>query len=360
MSSEINRRFFIRHVLNTAGGLAASSLLASCSTLDEYLFEDHFFLKDQVLIIGGGLSGLSLAYHFKKNKTEFRLFEGSNRFGGRIRSSQNGDFGASIYSPQDHLMCSLVKELSLPFEKIDSDHLFIPSGMQTLTNQLVERISGLMPYRSLRLQWKLVSIQKVNAYYELVFETPRGRRTFVSRRVALALPPSQWSSIAGLADLEEMKEARQWLAAMKPQNIVKASFGLPNSDRPYRLNKNVNFFEEPEFNIRQINKKSKSQTWTEIDFIFKQPSASSEIEKLNDFIKRKMSININFNKLKTENYFDWRSTSLIQAAYFKSAVAWPDIKSPNFYVIGDFATNVSPHSIEGALLSAQKTAETIL
>jgi predicted NAD/FAD-dependent oxidoreductase len=360
MSSELNRRFFIRQLLATAGGLAAaSSMLSSCSTLDEYFFEDHYYLKDQVLIIGGGLSGLYLAYKLKQNKTEFRLLEGSNRFGGRIRSSSPFDFGASVFSPTNDLLKTLLKELFLTSEVVDRKNLFLPEGMQTLTDKLAERISGLMPYRSLRLQWQLVSIQKINNLFELIFETPRGRRTLVAKRVALAIPPTQWSRIAGLYELDEMTELREWIHTLKVENIMKVAVNLPSSAKPGQSGK-INTYEDEAFSVRQVTKHFKSQNWTEIDFISNTFIQSFEIEQLNDFMKRKMQISLNYNKLTTENYFDWQNVGLIKAAYFKNAMPWPEVKSLNFQVIGDFATLKWPHSMEGALNSALRASEIML
>ena len=57
-----------------------------------------------------------------------------------------------------------------------------------MTSALKEKIAGLMPYRSVRLQWKLVEIKKLNEIYELVFETPQGRRLLLVKKIALSLP----------------------------------------------------------------------------------------------------------------------------------------------------------------------------
>lgn len=363
MSSEQTRRFFLHQLLATVGGAGALSTvltgLTACSTIDEYLFEDHYNLKDQVLIIGGGLSGLHLAYLLKKNKTEFRLFEGSGRFGGRVRSFQNFDLGASLYSVDHQWMQALTKEFMLTSESLDKKSLYLPMGTEVLVSRLVERVSGLMPYRNLRLQWQLISIRKSSGSFELLFETPKGRRTFVSRRVALALPPSQWASVIGLLDLEEMKEAREWMAALKSENILKVSFPYSSGARS-TLSKNILIFDDALFDVRQVNKKAKSGPWTEVEFHFSGTNQSIEIQKVNEFMRRRMNINVSFSKLGTENYFDWRSTNLIGAAYFKNALPWPESQSSVFQVVGDFASPQNAYTMEGALQSAFLASEKII
>jgi len=359
MSSELNRRFFLRQLLaTTAGAAALSTGLTACSTIDEYLFEDHYNLKDQVLIIGGGLSGLHLGYMLKKSRTEFRLFEGANRFGGRILSGQGFDYGASLYSAEDSWMQTLIKEFSLTPESLDKKNFYLPSGMQTLVDHLVERVSGLMPYRNLRLRWKLFSIRKASSGFELAFDTPKGRRTFLSKRVVIAIPPSKWRSVQGLLELDEMKEAQVWLNSLEYENAIKAIISYGNGNRPVAV-KSVLNFEDSLFNARMVNKKTKQAFWSEVDFQFHSSSQTLEVQKLNDFMRKRMNINVNFQKLGTDHYFDWRSVELIGGAYFRNALPWPEMKSSTFQVVGDFATPKNPYTMEGALNSAVLASEKI-
>ncbi len=361
MSSEINRRFFIRQTLATLTGAAALSTgLTACSTLDNYLFDDHYDLKDQVLIIGGGISGLYLAYLLKQSKTEFRLLEGSNRFGGRIRSAQNYDLGASLYSNEDKLLKTLLNDFLINSESLDKKNFFIPNGMESVVSSLVDRISGLMPYRNLRLQWRAISIRKIDSSYEIVFKNPRGHRTFVCKRVVFALPPSQWSSIAGLLQLEELNEIKAWMPSLKSENILKVAFPLPHPARQNTDIKNILTFEDSLFEARQVIKKTKGLMWSEVDFRFSESGRTLELEKLNEFMKRKMNLNVNFNRLTSENYFDWKSTELIGAAYFKNALPWPALKNSDLQMIGDFATWQNPHTLEGALNSARSAFDKII
>lgn len=75
---------------------------------------------DKAVILGAGLSGLTAAYHLKRNKFPFRLFEGSSRVGGRILtvrdvnvSSQNGELGAERIEMDHAAVQALAKELNI-------------------------------------------------------------------------------------------------------------------------------------------------------------------------------------------------------------------------------------------------------
>ncbi|MEQ1724100.1 MAG: NAD(P)-binding protein, partial [Pseudobdellovibrio sp.] len=112
-NSHNNRRNFIKNSLIAAAGVSAYSLLSSCSSFDDYLFDDRYSFDDEVMIVGGGISGLYLAYKLRTKGTEFRLFEGSNTFGGRIKSNTGIDYGASLIGNNNVLALELLKYLNL-------------------------------------------------------------------------------------------------------------------------------------------------------------------------------------------------------------------------------------------------------
>ena len=358
MSSETNRREFIFKSLRTGAALAAiSPILSGCSTLDEYLFEDSFFLKDKVLIVGGGLGGLYLAHRLQFNKVGLRLFEGSSRMGGRVQSIKQIDYGASIFSSDDQILRSLLKEFDMATTQLDKSHFYLPGGMQELIDRLVEQISGLIVYRSIRLRWKVISVQRIKQFHEVVFETPRGRRTVIVRKLALAIPPSQWSRIHGLDEIPEMKSALTWASSLRKENTVKVILTTEQqfvSNAPF---KSLNYFEDDNLQARQIFKKVKGTSWLELDFKSVQPGASIEIVRINDFIRKKMNINFTTAKMAGENYFDWNAVDLIQGSAFTSPLVFPEIKSGTFQIVGDFASPLKPQSLEGALQSAARSAE---
>lgn len=72
-------------------------------------------------IIGGGITGLYLAYQLIKQGNTVTIYEISNRLGGRILTERIEDYwfnmGAARYLPSEHtLLVSLISELKLPTE----------------------------------------------------------------------------------------------------------------------------------------------------------------------------------------------------------------------------------------------------
>ena len=81
-------------------------------------------IQAEVLIVGGGLSGLHTAYELQKRDISFLLVESRDRFGGRILSSNPGnseydarlpafDLGPSWFWPGQSRMHGLINELGL-------------------------------------------------------------------------------------------------------------------------------------------------------------------------------------------------------------------------------------------------------
>ena len=72
----------------------------------------------QVIIVGGGLSGLTLAYLLSKKQIKFSLIEASERLGGRIQTHKGImntplELGATWFSDMHPNLLSLIKELGL-------------------------------------------------------------------------------------------------------------------------------------------------------------------------------------------------------------------------------------------------------
>jgi len=51
--------------------------------------------NEKIVIVGGGLSGLSLAYFLAKNNIRTSVFESSSRWGGRFQTT-SGDLGTPL------------------------------------------------------------------------------------------------------------------------------------------------------------------------------------------------------------------------------------------------------------------------
>lgn len=80
------------------------------------------FEKYDILIIGGGLSGLATAYRLRNSNLKIGLIESSSRLGGRIKTSQyrlqNGknikfEAGAGRFSQRHKRVKQLISDLGL-------------------------------------------------------------------------------------------------------------------------------------------------------------------------------------------------------------------------------------------------------
>ncbi|MFZ3230334.1 MAG: NAD(P)-binding protein [Pseudobdellovibrio sp.] len=364
-----SRRDFLKTGFYGLGSIAATFALSACSTLDEFVFEDQFDLKDQVLIVGGGISGLYLAYKLRQIKTEYRLYEGSGYLGGRIRSYQDLDFGASVFDQSDVLVQALVKEFNLKTTTIAKGHFFIEGGAEKMTQFLLKRIAGLMPYRSLRLKWKMVGIYKYKDYYEVLFESPNGRRTITAKKVALAIPPSQWGRIDGLLNLPEMDWARSWLSTLQPESATKMQVIVPNSPATLALSNKRNNFEATleKQKLLVIGKALKNNLMgLEFEYLIKQTLSNEkfkiesvsmiEIEKIIELINSKTNLNLSSKKITADSFYDWSTVSLIQSSYFKNDFPIPAQAKANhhFQVFGDYSSAIKPNTVEGAMQEANR------
>ena len=167
--------------------------------------------NSQVIIIGAGLSGLLLAYRFKKIGVPFKILEARNRIGGRIHTvtGANGtpvEMGATWFHHEHHHLLHLLKELDIPFYEQYMDgkaHFQSAPGMPTESflmpeqvpsyrisggsRQLTEKLSELFDAGDVVLDEPVKSIE---------FEEDRvvvsGRKTYQGRAVILALPPKLW------------------------------------------------------------------------------------------------------------------------------------------------------------------------
>lgn len=163
-------------------------------------------MKTQVAIVGGGVSGLALARILHERGQDFQLFEGRERFGGRVLSARQGgagfDLGPSWFWPGQPRIATLIKDLGLRvFEQHASGALCfetqagevmrdrgfssmqgslrVEGGMAAITDALVARL----PPQRLHLSHQL---QGVTGAGQLHFS---GGITGGADQIVLALPP---------------------------------------------------------------------------------------------------------------------------------------------------------------------------
>jgi hypothetical protein len=345
-----NRRTFLKY---SAALTAAAGVLSSCASFDDYLFDDKNDLDDEVVIVGGGISGLYLAKLLRNKQMEFRLYEAGNYLGGRIKSFGGRDYGASLLSKGDKLANLLVDELKLNRIFLDKDRFYFAEGMQGLVDVLKERIIGLIPYRNFRMRHQLIEIQKMAKGYELVFQAGQSQKRVRCLRVALAVPPSQWSKIKGLLELPEMEEAKIRFSVMKTEHDIKLQLplnALLGVQKPYAD------FDLENFKVRQIIKKHQNALPVELDIKY-----SSDVNFSVDFVyaelKKKLQIGYPLQKLPPEQFYGWGQSPFIQGSVFNLGAPLTYDKRASFQIIGDSGALTAPSRIEGALQTAKAAAE---
>ncbi len=119
------RRNFVK---KTIYGSLASVALTSCSSFDRWVIGNSNHLDQEIMVIGGGLAGLSAAYHLKKNKIPYKVYEASSRVGGRIQTlfhvnadDQYAELGAEYFEASHKLVVQLCRDLNLTIQDISYD-----------------------------------------------------------------------------------------------------------------------------------------------------------------------------------------------------------------------------------------------
>ncbi len=169
-------------------------------------------MKSQdILIIGAGLSGITLAYLLEKKGIKYHLLEARDRLGGRIVTRYEDNFafemGATWFGNQHQHLMKLIKELNLEFKlQINGETAIVdqrPTGKvgamkippQTEdtykfnhgTYQLINAIATRVPSDKISLNCQVKEIKEVNtSQVEVVCDTT----SFSAKKVVLCLPPN--------------------------------------------------------------------------------------------------------------------------------------------------------------------------
>lgn len=165
-------------------------------------------------IIGGGLSGLAIAFHLQGQGKEYALFEARERFGGRILSvSDNGmalDLGPSWYWPDTQpRITRLIAALGLEgYSQHNNGTVLnltdpekapqaypgsgVHDGAQRLVGgmgSLVQALLGKLHVDALHQGHVLSAVSDRGDHVELLFRRGENEQTITARHVVLAVPP---------------------------------------------------------------------------------------------------------------------------------------------------------------------------
>jgi monoamine oxidase len=130
--ASLSRRDFLKGT--AVAGTSLSPLLTSCTALDRLFMGQSGDNSDRVVVLGAGMAGLRAAYELRKKGVPYRIFEGSNRVGGRAwtlesltPASQSGEIGCEWFSGDQTVFWDLAKELKLEIVEVKNqrDRLFL-------------------------------------------------------------------------------------------------------------------------------------------------------------------------------------------------------------------------------------------
>jgi monoamine oxidase len=172
---------------------------------------------ENIIIIGGGLSGLTLAYLLSKKNRTTTILEASSRLGGRIQTIKGNlgtpmELGATWFSELHPNLLSLLDELGLQkypqFSKgksffqtksFEPPQIFFVSESDSPsyriaggTFQLIDTLSQKLPKENIKLSTKVTAITE--SENELQVETSNGE-ALKAIKVILCLPPQLVSQI---------------------------------------------------------------------------------------------------------------------------------------------------------------------
>lgn len=169
-------------------------------------------MQTDVLIIGAGLAGLSLADQLQQSGIDYQLIEARHRIGGRVLShkceSDAFDMGAAWFWAGQPRLAAAVKRFDLTvFEQYASGdivsedrHGNVRRGMGFASMQGSYRIAGglgkltsslaqTLPKERLHLNTKLMSLTHNAAAIAAVAETSDGAINIRANKIVLAVPP---------------------------------------------------------------------------------------------------------------------------------------------------------------------------
>jgi len=166
---------------------------------------------EDVIIIGGGLSGLSTAYHLKKENISFKILESQSRLGGRIETiygNQNTpmEMGATWFSKEHKNLIQLLTDLKIGYFEQQSEGIalfetisfeppqqyFVPANthsayrVQGGTYRIIEKLHQNIGKENVILNTEIVEIIDESESIKIIDSSGN---TFRCKLLIMALPP---------------------------------------------------------------------------------------------------------------------------------------------------------------------------
>lgn len=196
--------------------------------------------SDSIIIIGGGLSGLTLAYLLSQRSIKTTVLEASDRLGGRIQTVKGVletplELGATWFSTMHTNMICFLDELGLHKYPQFSEGIslfqtksfeppqkfFVPQAQTPSyrlvggTLMLIDTLTAKLPHGTISLNTKVTGVK--NSETCILVETDGGK-TFCADKVVICIPPQLTSHISFLPSLPSalsdlLPTVQTWMAA---------------------------------------------------------------------------------------------------------------------------------------------------
>lgn len=343
-------------------------------------------VQKKYIIVGAGLSGLTMAMELMRSgEDDFLLIEGSSRLGGRIKTSDNVDFGATWFNQTHKHLNALINELGLgKFEQyrdgksqliystMAPPHYFeaesgelptyrVSNGSSALIQALAEKVEG-----KVLLNTKVERIEEASDGIEV--HTDKG--VFRANKVIVTIPPKLATGLTYAPELppyleKAMKETHTWMS-----NAIKVGLTF---DRPFWREKGLSGTV-----IGQIapviemydHTSADDRTFSLMGFVnegLRDASASERKERILAYLESCFGEEV--RAFKTYEEKDWSADRFTSCVNLKSVYMSPSYGHAAFqafYMSGKLVFSGTETSsefggyLEGAVISGKRTAQKIL
>ena len=172
---------------------------------------------EEVIIIGGGLTGLAISYHLKKRNIAFKILEAQNRLGGRIETVRGEqktpmEMGATWLSKEHQNLQDLLNELNLGyFEQFNSgislyetipqappQQYFVPPNTHSAyrikggTYSIIEALAKHVGEENMSLNTAIIKVADEGDCIEI---TDSFQNTYRCKQLIIAMPPKVITNI---------------------------------------------------------------------------------------------------------------------------------------------------------------------
>jgi len=198
-------------------------------------------MMTDVLIAGGGLSGLALADHLTRRGVDHLVIEAGDRLGGRIltRSIAGAEFdlGPAWFWPGQQRMAALAERFDIPvFEQFATGDLMFQDqsgaaqrgrGFASMQGscrlaggmgRLVDALAASLAAGTVQTGARLTALKQTAEGFRATLQRGGTTETIDARRVALALPPRviadtvRFDPGLSAAQLQALREVPTWMA----------------------------------------------------------------------------------------------------------------------------------------------------